>query len=638
MGRSSALWPIALLLGGGLWISATPYMGVDHDARLYVLMALRHLNPNAYAADPWFAWGSQDDWSFYSPLLAAVLTQFGVAQGALVVTLLQGAFYVVATAVLCRVWLRGPSAMLAFLLAVSLPLFYSPREMLAVSEGFATARGLAVPLSLLALACVRRYPWSATGLHLLAIAMHPIMGLGPLLVSVLVCSSRRSAIALAGFGVAVGGGIFALGAFGQMALIDGDWYHYVAPAVLVFIGPWLQEEWARLLLTFSVLILGALFGSRALRSLYASVALVGMGGIAVSWFATVLPVSLVLQAQFWRTFWLCLVVALMALADLGARHLLRRHAPWRHACLLFVCAFLLLWSLGELSLALGFFGACVVLLAIAPVRKRMSLAEGSLRRKPRWVAVGLALLALMLLPNFLLSLELAATGVGTSGWPQVIEGLLRTGGFGVLGLFLFFLLRRASLEASWLSVLLLAVCVAAFWDARSAIQRDQEARYSVDGRLNPFSARIRRGDVVYWHQQPERVWMELGTAGYASTTHCTGLVFSRERTLLLRDRMLKVAALGMTRQEFEEAFAEGRLRERAYLSARPAGDRNEAVLANYEARVTTSPFGIENMCRDSSLQWVIDTLLIDGMFVDSVQDTLGSVRGRLYLYDCARFR
>lgn len=628
-----------LLLGFGLWLSATPYMGIDHDARLYVLMALRHLTPAAYAQDPWFAWGSQDAWSFYSPLLARVLVEFGVQQAALLMTMLQGTLFVLAAACLCRAWLRGPSAMLAFLLLVSLPLCYSPLGMLTVSEGFVTARGLAVPLSMLALANLRRQPLLALVLHLAALSMHPIMGLGPALVSLLLYPPRRVSVGLALAGCSLVVALLAAALAGWVPLLDGEWYDYVEPARLVFIAPWITGEASWLILVFMALILAAFFGSRRTRPLYAVVSVVGGGGLLVSLLASVVPVLIVLQAQIWRTFWVCLVVALVAVADLAGRHIIRRHAPWRWLWILLLGALMLLHYLVDETAA----AAAVLVLAgsmMSPaLRQRAAGLAELLRLHRRWLLCFVGALALLLLPSFMLSLELAASSVaGAQGWLQPVEGLFRSGGFGLLGLSTFFLLRRMP---SLLPVALLfpaSFLAAGYWDVRSPIQRDQEMRYSVDGGMNPLAQWISRGDVVYWHQHPERVWMQLGTAGYASTTHCTGLVFSRERTRVLSERMVSVAARGMSRADYVAAESAGALRERGLAVARPVGDGNPMVLAGYEARVAATPFGLQQMCRDVALRWVIDTLRIDGAYAASFREVLGGVSSQLYLYDCRALR
>lgn len=636
------LWMGLALLGFGLWLSATPYMGVDHDARLYVLMALRHLTPGAYASDPWFAWGSQDDWSLYSPLLALVLAQFGVAKGAMLMAMLQGGLFVISVACFCRAWLRGSASVLAFLLMVSMPLLYSPQGMLSVSEGFVTARGAAVPLSLLALAALRHRPRFALVLHLVALVAHPIMALGPVAASALLVAGARRLLLMTLAGLAAAASLFALGMAGALPMMDATWREFVEPAELVFILPWLSSQAVSLIAVFAVLLLGYKKGSRPARLLYLSAALVGAGGLAVSALATEIPVLILLKAQVWRTYWFSLLVAVLAASDLLARHLVRRHAPMRRV--LGVGLIALLWC------SYFFSGSAALLFAVAWIgghffseafRHWILGAEIALKQRGRWLAVALGGQLLLALPLFVLSLELAATSVERSAeWMLPVEGLFRTGGYGVVAGLVFLVIRIASPRFVLPPfIILVGVFLAAgYWDVRSAIQRDQEQRYSVDGRLNPFPEWIRRGDVVYWHQNPERVWLELGTSGYASRAHCTGLVFSRSRTLQLSERMVLIAARGADEVEYRKAVASGTLRNYAFTLARPLAPDLTRVLAAYEARASATAFGLRQLCADPDLDWVVDPFNMPGHYVARYTDTLGGVRQTSYLYDCRRLR
>lgn len=631
---------LGLLLAGFLvWMMATPYMGIDHDARLYVLMALRHLDPVAYIRDPWFAWGSQDDWSVYSPLLAWALTTWGVSSGALVVTLLQGGLFVVSVWLVSRAWLRIAIAPLAFLLVVSIPIYYSPRGMLSVSEGFATARGMAVALSLLALAVLRSRPWLAGVLHLAAMAMHPIMGLGPALVSCLVYPRRRVAVGLAVAGLAAMAGIFAGAYFGFVPLLSGEWYDYVKPAVLVFVIPWLQEDADRLLAVFFVLLLGAKAGSPRARPLYAASAIVGIGGLAVSGLADAYPVLIVLKAQLWRMAWLSFLVACLASGDLLGRHVLRRHAPRRLLLILvLVSLYWICTILGLRAALLVAMGTGVFLLwpRSQPVLSRIS---SWLVERRAWVWGGIGLAAALAIPGYLLSLELAATSIsGDAGPAGMIEGLFRSGGYGLLALGVFLALRRFKSLIVWPAVLaVLAVSAARYWDVRSPVQQAQEMRYTVDGSLNPFAGLIKRGEVVYWHQYPERVWMELGTSGYGSTTHCTGLVYSKERTLLLKDRMLRVAARSLTKERFQLGQEHNVLPEMALLTVRPGAEPRPDVLASYESRAEMTAFGLNYLCGDPQLDWVIDAKKLN-MGREAIVRRPSGTGAPLYLYDCREVR
>lgn len=628
-----------LLAGFLIWVMATPCMGIDHDARLYVLMALRHMDPAAYVRDPWFAWGSQDDWSAYSPLLAWALKTWGVSSGALVVTFLQGALFVSSVWLVSRAWLRTAVAPLVFLLVVSIPIYYSPRGMLSVSEGFATARGMAVPLSLLALAVLRRRPWLAAVLHVAAMAMHPIMGLGPALVSCLVYPRRRVAVGLAVAGLAAMAGLFAGAYFGFVHLLSGEWYDYVKPAVLVFVIPWLQEDADRLMAVFFVLLLGVKAGSPRARPLYAASAIVGIGGLAVSGLADAYPVLIVLKAQLWRMAWLSFLVACQASGDLLGRHVLRRHAP--HRLLLMPVLMALYWICAILGLRAALLAAMVASVLFLWPRSQLVLFRLStwLVERRAWVWSGIGLAAALAIPGYLLSLELAASSISGEAGPEgMMEGLFRSGGYGLLALGMFIAMRRFKALIVWPAVLaVLVVSATRYWDVRSPVQQAQEMRYTVDGSLNPFAGLIKRGEVVYWHQYPERVWMELGTAGYGSTTHCTGLVYSKERTLLLKDRMLRVAGRSLSKERFRLGQEHNMLPEMALLTVRPGAVPRPDVLASYESRAGMTAFGLQYLCGDPQLDWVIDATKLNTGREAIVRRPSGT-GAPLYLYDCRDIR
>lgn len=68
---------VSLLLLG-IWLFAHPWGGIYGDAQLYALQALRHLHPDVYGNDLFFFSGSQDDYTFFSPLYAALIGLLGL--------------------------------------------------------------------------------------------------------------------------------------------------------------------------------------------------------------------------------------------------------------------------------------------------------------------------------------------------------------------------------------------------------------------------------------------------------------------------------------------------------------------------------------------------------------------------------
>jgi hypothetical protein len=154
-----------------------------------------------------------------------------------------------------------------------------------------------------------------------------------------------------------------------------------------------------------------------------------------------------------------------------------------------------------------------------------------------------------------------------------------------------------------------------------------------------FAAHIERGRTVYWHDAAPRVWLELGTAGYASTTHATGLVFSRERTRVLDARLTRVAIRTLTADQARLAAANGMLLDAALRGAAGgAGEVRPYVLASYEATRPSTPFGIGYLCRDKDLDFVIDPVNIEGMSLAEEAERIDGRRVVNHLYDCAMFR
>lgn len=617
-----------------LWLFSNPYIGIDHDARLYTMMAMRWLMPIAYARDPWFAFGSQDDWSLFSPLYAQVLVGAGVEYGALVTTLVAAALYIYSAHSLSRQVVKGAGGWLGTLLLVSVPINYSIQGMLNVSEGFATARMLAVPLSMLAVAySLRRLPWFAAFFHVAALLLHPAMALSAALVSAMLSVPHcwRSRLAL--LGIFVAAGVLLAGVFGGLARLDGSWLAFVEPAPLIFIRSWVIADPLGPLAPLTLLLLASRIGIPRMRTLYQITALVAAGGMLFSLVAgDHAPVLIVMQAQFWRALWFAKVVGVLALVDLGTRFVLRRHAPLRPLWAALAAA-----TLVGLPPACLFGGVWVSLHAksATPVR-RIAACLCRWQRGMFVLTIGLCVVAL---PGYVQSLSLAATSINEGNWlPDAATGFLRTGGSGLLALLVWWIGRKWSGPATSISVAIGLLIAGSLWDERSSMQRYWESRYSVDGSRRVFREQIQRGKTVYWHDSTPRVWMELATSGYASTTHATGLVFSRQRTEVLESRMTKVAVRALTEEQYRGVSSLQALLNFAQGSLTGEGTADIFVLARYESMSPSTRFGILRLCRDPDLDFVIDPMEFPGMYVAVEEETIAGRRVKLHLYQCSRLR
>lgn len=175
------------------------------------------------------------------------------------------------------------------------------------------------------------------------------------------------------------------------------------------------------------------------------------------------------------------------------------------------------------------------------------------------------------------------------------------------------------------------------WDARPAEKRALEDRYALSGARSRFRAHS-QGSVVFWNRAAERVWFELGTAGYAGTLHSTGMVFSRERTRLLSVRLIGVALASRNREQLDAAIASGAVIEsllRRDSSAEAPID--PFLLAAYESLSSMTPFGLRTLCRDRQLDYVVDTLFVSGVSAIPVQEEILGRRQQYFIYSCRAF-
>ena len=91
-----------------LYVLAHPYLGIEHDALLYALQALRHLYPEALGGDLFFRHGSQDAYTVFPWLYAALIGRVGLGPAAWLLTQLSGIALVAATWYLASAFIERP--------------------------------------------------------------------------------------------------------------------------------------------------------------------------------------------------------------------------------------------------------------------------------------------------------------------------------------------------------------------------------------------------------------------------------------------------------------------------------------------------------------------------------------------------
>ena len=106
------------------WILIHPYRGIEHDSVLYAVLALARLQPAALGHDLFVRYGTQDNFTVFSPLFAAAIRQVGLERAAAILTFVTHVAFFGAAWLLARRLMSPLLALLAVGLLVVLPSWY----------------------------------------------------------------------------------------------------------------------------------------------------------------------------------------------------------------------------------------------------------------------------------------------------------------------------------------------------------------------------------------------------------------------------------------------------------------------------------------------------------------------------------
>lgn len=631
-----------LLIGAAWWLFSHPYWGIWHDARVYTLMAVRWLTPEAFARDPWFMFGSQDAFTLFSPLYGSTIAWLGVETAAKAWSFGLGMLFVTASWVFSRAVTRSYYALL-FVALVGVPWVYCANSYdvigeMRVSESFVTSRHLAVSLSLFGAAAVMRGRCLAAAAWFVAgLAIHPLVTVWPLLaacgVKTRLSARRLSLLALAGAALAIGLAWLAAPGFRHLA---GDWAEYVRhTAKIVFPGEGGQHRLEFAAMCYVILGCGFRWGTPRLRRWYLCSLLIAASAYAVFWFCSVLaPAVIVMQIQAWRANWLALILAAVATLDLsvrGAKLSLARR-------LLTIAA----WAAG----LAGGWGAVALLgaVAILPVPV-LRFANGLAKRRDKAIVVRGVWVILIVVIGVWLALAWADVQMLVPALPPqyrtdayadtaLLTAFAISGGGGVLPLLVGCWLGRWGRGASLVvGIALLPLAVWSWDQAREPRMLDSFGRAGGEPRAL-FGGLVKPGATVYWQGRPEYVWYLLGTASYASSVQAIGIVFSEPMTMELARRLQRIALADL---DASEAVGAGREALVTHFLARGNAGFEPRNLHAYE-RTTLTEGGLRQLCDDPQLDFVVH----DQVFPNLVRATETQTRSRntivWNLYRCADLR
>jgi hypothetical protein len=582
-----------------LWLLGRRYGGITHDATLYLAQALHRLDPEAFSRDLFFAHGSQDAYSIFSLIYAPLVSSFGPGRAAMALTILgQLAFFAAAWSLARRI-APAPARWWSLALLALVSGYYGGGGVFRFAEPFATARTLAEPLVLAALAfTLASRPRPAAASLFFAALLHPLVAAAGIAVVLAWHAVERKAVlrfAIAGC-AAAGCAAFVWPGIGPR--LDAAWTQaLVERSPHLFALRWPLPDWARIVWSFCLAALAWRFSALPVRRLIAGAAIVAAAGIGASVLAVDLARSgIAAGLQMWRAHWVLQVIALLV-APATALALWQQGRAGRlaAACVMASCCF------GRAELPAS---AALALLALA-----LDVCE---RRSPGWLSERLFRLALLavvaaascgLLFDVQARLPLEYLRGAALGWKDYIPAVATAGSLLPLAA-LWWLLVHSRLAAAASFASLLAFAAALFvWDGRGSWSRLVEQQPAP---VAAFRQALPHGAQVFWPAPSSPAWLVLRTPNWFSIDQGAGIVFNRATAI-------EYAARG-----------------RASLDLRTAS--TDCVMAS--GRCSIAPRRARAVCGRADAP---DYLVLDGAIrgVPAVEDFLPIERPHaVYLYAC----
>jgi hypothetical protein len=526
-----------LALGlAALWLLGRRYPGITHDAIVYAVLGLRRLDPGVLGKDLFFAHGSQDAYTVFPYLYAPLIDALGAGGAAMAVTIAGQIAFAAAAAVLVFQFVPGPARWWSLALLAASSGFYGGVGVFRLAEPFATARTLAEPLVLAALACMLA---SRHGIALMALAaalaLHPLVA-APGIAVVFIWHALARPRLLWSIPVLAGIALAAMALHPRLLLrFDPTWLAVVLERTPhLFISQWQLPDWSRFLWGLCVAWLAAAFVALPVRRLVIAAVGAGMAGVAASWMAVDLLGSAVAASlQLWRTHWLMQFLAIV-LVPVAAAGLWQSGGASRAAaaCLAASCCF------GRAGLPGA---ALLVMLAVILVISKRHRPDWMGPAALRLVLLGAAGTALIgLLSEVMSRLPIAFGAARAADWTAYVHAAASVGGLLPLAALLWLVAySRFALVGAGMAAAVFALSIVA-WDARTPwprfIERASEA-------ANPFRDRLPPDAQVFWSGSYGKAWLALRRPTWYSVDQGAGIVFNRETALRYAERGRASAAL-----------------------------------------------------------------------------------------------
>lgn len=535
-----------VLMAGALWLLTRHYNGAQSDSRIYLGRALADLSPLGVGRDLMFVHDGQSPFSLFPVVMRVLVQHLGAPVAGTVIALTGIGLWFGAFAALAFRLAPGRTAWAMLMFVAVLPAQYGGLSAIAFGEALAIPRPFSEAAVLAALWAVldgRR----AVSLGFLVVAglIHPIMALcGVGVVVIMLGLEDRRWFAGAG----------ALAALTLIAAVSGlpladRLFHRVDPSWLdllrgrsryLFPCLWPLESWSRAGVQLATVLVGAMALQGRARGLFLAVALVAIGGVALSFVGGDLyPSLLLIQVQSWRALWLVAAFAAGGAAVCVAG--LWDRGPSGHVTLaLLGLSWLMLNSPYALTPAVLAVGVQII------PKIRLSASRPGLARAC-WLLLLLRALYLCVVDALTLPLVLNALPADVSR----LDILLRAFCFHtvlIIPLVVWLIVTRPALEtrmSSFLTALVslfAIVLVAILWNqAPTAALMTGPDRRLVD------MIKSRPGE-VQWINGDTQAWALADRPAWGSELQGASIVFGRDAALIWQTRIRRLLALHLVGQ------------------------------------------------------------------------------------------
>lgn len=590
------------------FVLSRPYEGIKHDGILYLAQALFRLYPDIFGGDVFFRWGSQDQYTLFTPVYAVLIARIGLNEANIALVVLSQILFLVCSYSLVRVLVEPGLRGFAMLLLVCGTGIYGAGLTFRIAEPFVTPRPIAEAITLLAVALLMHgYRMRALLLLIAGAALHPLVALAGMLywwLHHVILDRRWAWMLLAGI-APVSAGIAGIAPFAQLfQQFDQEWLGILFENNYnLFITRWTLQDWT--FVACDLVILGIalrLTAGRLRNALKAAVAtaLVGLGTAFAG--ADLLQNVLLSNIQAWRVLWLVHWMAVAALPIVISR-LWREGSPGRMVAGLIAFCFItrgLPASLAASTVAAGLFW----------YRDRFATGD-------RVVQGGLAALSaaayLAWFNNTSREHDSAFFDAINPIEDFIVRSISKPFVLLVVGIAIaMFTIKRRNrvLAAIAASGFLAFACFA--WDQRTPYRAYIE---SVPIGSHPFSRLVAPIEEVYWRNDLVAPWFMMLRRSYFSVWQQSGQMFNRATAMDMERRGRALAMLDLQ----ETVCAAMNSLNRSYDTCEP------------------DLLVLQEICRDApGLGYVVLTSGIEGKWTAfwTPPVATGGRTPHFYLYDC----